>query len=130
MPRLTDKEKAEVITDFTAGKNKSDIAKKFNISITAVSKILKNVKSLENVKKLSKSSAELRKEIIDKATVSLYNKNFDSLPPETLIKVIERLSLLEDERTTDNNNKAVVEFVFKDTAIKDDEPENNNTENI
>jgi len=48
--RLTDKQKAEVITDFTAGKTKTDIAQKFNISITAVSKILN-----EFIKKARKS---------------------------------------------------------------------------
>ena len=128
MPRLTDKEKAEVITDFTAGKNKSDIAKKFNISITAVSKILKNTESLEKVQKLSKSSAELRRGIIDKATYSLYGRDFDKLNAETLLKIIERLSLLEDDKITSSDNKAVVEFVFKDTSINEDA--DNNTEDI
>lgn len=126
--RLTDKQKAEVITDFAAGKNKSDIAKKFNISITAVSKILKNTESLERAKKFSKSSVEIRREIISRATNALYNKDFDGLPSETLLKIIERLSILDDGKSEDKENKAVVEFVFKDTAIN--ENEDNNPEDI
>ena len=93
--RLTEKEKVEVITDFTAGKTKTAIAKKFNVSITAISKILGNTKSLEKVKNSSKSSKELRREIINKATNSLYAKDFNELHPEVLLKIIERLSLLE-----------------------------------
>ncbi len=95
--KLTDKDKAVIITDYAAGKTKSEIAKKFNVSITAVSKILKSDKSLDKVKKLSKSSAELRKDIIRKATETLYEKDFVKFAPETLLKIIERLSILEPD---------------------------------
>lgn len=122
--RLTDKQKAEVITDYTAGKTKSDISRKFNISITAVSKILKNEKSLDKVKKSSKSSAEIRKDIIKRAETALAGKEFDKLAPETLLKIIERLSILEDNKTTSSDNKVVVEFVFKDTAINENDDNN------
>ena len=37
--RLTDKEKAEVITDYASGKGKTEIAQKFKLSVTAISKI-------------------------------------------------------------------------------------------
>lgn len=93
--RLTDKEKAEVVADFLAGINKSDIAKKFQVSHTAISKILKNVESFNEPEKVSKSCKELRKEIITKATNALYVKDFDKLAPDTLLKIIERLSILE-----------------------------------
>ena len=119
MPRLTDRQKAEVITDFTAGKTKTEIAKKFNISITAVSKILGDIKSLESVKKLSKSSAELRKDIIAKATDALYSKDFDKLPAESLLKIIERLSLLEDDNTNEEL-KVVVEKRIVDLTKHND----------
>lgn len=129
--RLTDKQKAEVIKEFAAGKSKSDIARKFNISVTAVSKILKSYESSKNGEKFNlkslKSSAEIRKDIISRAETALSEKEFHKLAPETLLKIIERLSTLEENKTTDSNNKAVVEFVFKDTSLKEDEKADNNT---
>lgn len=102
MPRLTDKERAEVITDYASGKTQKEISKKLRVSEAAVSKILKAAKSKENGKKLSKvnkSQSELRKDIIAQATQKLYERISDEesqLAPETLLKIIERLSLLED----------------------------------
>lgn len=116
--RLTDKQKAEVITDYTAGKTKSDIARKFNISITAVSKILKNAKSLEKVKKSSKSSAEIRKDIISRAETALSEQDFNKLAPETLLKIIERLSILEDSKQQGNDLKIIVERKVVDLTNK------------
>ena len=121
MPRLTERQKAEVITDFAAGKSKTDISQKFKISITAVSKILNNQKSLESAKKFTKSSAELRKDIIDKATIALYGKDFEDLPSETLLKIIERLSILESNSVigSENDLKIVVEKKIVDLTKKD-----------
>ena len=119
--RLTDKQKAEVITDYTAGKTKSDIARKFNISITAVSKILKNKKSLEKVQKSSKSSAEIRKDIISRAETALSEKDFNKLAPETLLKIIERLSILEDTKQQGNDLKIIVERKVVDLTNKNDD---------
>lgn len=123
MSKLASKQKAEVITDFASGKTKSEIAKKFNVSITAISKILKNEKSLEEVQKSSKSSKELRTEIKEKATLALYEKDFDKLAPETLLKIIERLSIL-DPVENQCTNRPVIEFIFKDTSTHGT---NNNT---
>ena len=46
--RLTNKDKIEVIKDYAAGKSVTEIAEKFTVSKTAISKILKNGKSLQN----------------------------------------------------------------------------------
>ncbi len=116
--RLTDIEKAEVVTDFIAGKTKTEIAKKFSVSVTAISKILGNVESLKEVKKSSKSSKEIRRDIIRKATNSLYLKNFDELSPETLLKIIEKLSLLEPEEKEEGQKRTTLTFEFIDTSIK------------
>ena len=88
--RLTDKQKAEVVTDFAAGKSKTDIARKFGISDVAVSKILKKYQSSEKVRKSSESSvtqtkrdqAEIRRGIIEKATLALERKDYESLARE------------------------------------------------
>ena len=101
--RLTDKEKAEVITDYASGKTQKQIAEKLRISEAAVSKILKAAKSKENGKKLSKvnkSQRELREDIIAKATDALYSKDYDELPAEVLLKIIERLSILDKDTPT------------------------------
>ena len=101
--RLTDTEKAEVVADFIAGLSKSDIAKKFQVSHTAISKILEKQESFKSDDKVSKSCKELRKEIIEKATNALYLKDFDSLSPDILLRVIERLSILEPSNNEENN---------------------------
>ena len=51
---LTDKQRAEVITDFAGGKTKSDIARKFNVSPNAISKILNKYKSSKDNDKVQK----------------------------------------------------------------------------
>lgn len=120
MPRLTDKEKAEVITDFAAGKSKTEIARKFGCSDTAISKILRSSKSLEKVEtKLSKSQKELRREIIRKATEALYGKDFEELCPETLLKVIERLSILEGDNA-EQDNEIRVTLAIEDVSGGED----------
>ncbi len=118
--RLTDIEKAQIITDFTAGKTRTEIAKKFSVSITAISKILGNTKSLEKVEKNSKSSKELRKEIINKATKALYAKDFEELSPDVLLKIIERLSLLEPSNN-EEDNEIKVTLEVKDVSGGDND---------
>ena len=120
--RLTDKQKAEVIKEFAAEKSKSDIARKFNISVTAVSKILKRYESLKNGEKFniksSKSSAEIRKDIISRAETALSEQDFNKLAPETLLKIIERLSILEDSKQQGNDLKIIVERKVVDLTNK------------
>lgn len=134
--RLTDKQKREVITDYASGKNITDIAKKFQVSHTAISKILKNAPSFKVDEKVSKSSKELRKEIINKATNALYGKDFEKLAPDTLLKIIERLSILEPveekaQRDKEEKQKTTVSFEFTDTTIKASiENESNNTTEV
>ena len=105
MPRLTQKQKSEILTEYVAGKSKSELARKFKVSVTAISKILESVESLKNGKK-SLNQRELGNAIISKATESLYVKDFNEMHPETLLKIIERLSLLyKDENGTPNGKR-------------------------
>lgn len=126
--RLTDKEKAEVLTDYAAGKTQEQIAKKFNISKMAVSKTLKTAKSLQNEKKFTrtnKTQSELRQDIISTATEMLYTRVQDTdnpIAPETLLKIIERLSLLEDGKKDNTGElKIIVEKQIVDLSKKDNE---------
>ena len=46
--KLTDKERAEIVTEYSVGlKSKSDLARKFNVSVQAISKILSNAEKLK-----------------------------------------------------------------------------------
>lgn len=96
MPRLTDKERAEVITDYASGKTQKEISKKLNVSVAAVSKILNKAKSknCETKVKLNKTQREMSDEIVEKATVALLEKNYDKMSPETLVKIIERMTFV------------------------------------
>ena len=75
MPRLTDKQRKEVVDDYRAGKLQTDIAKKLNITDAAVSKILKTEKSKKRFP-LNKTQKEMSDEIVEKATVALLEKNY------------------------------------------------------
>ena len=95
---LTDKQKAEVITDFAAGKTKSDIARKFNVSPNAISKILRKCQSSKSGAKVQSESSKqnnhiLAKEIIDKAMLSVV-KDIEKTSPMDRIKIVERLTIL------------------------------------
>lgn len=125
--KLTDKEKREIITDYASGKSITDIAKKFQVSHTAISKILKGAKSFKTDEKVSKSSKELRKGCISKAENALYGLDYSKLHAETLLKIIERLSILEPKGEEESEqSKVTLTFEFKDTAIKGVEDERNN----
>lgn len=103
--RLTDKQKAEVIRDYACGKSQTEIAKKLKISDAAVSKILKaekvklSEKKLNPKLKLNKTQKEMSDEIVEKATVALLEKNYEKMSPETLVKIIERMTFIyKDEK--------------------------------
>lgn len=113
---LTDKQRAEVITDFAAGKTKSDIARKFNLSPNAISKILDKYKSSKinnkvqkEVQKSSKQdNRELARKIIDKAMASVI-KDIDKTSPMDRIKIVERLMFLYGNN---ENEKSKLELVI------------------
>lgn len=111
MPRLTPKQKTEILTEYVAGKSKSELARKFKVSATTISKILKNAESLKNSNK-SLNREQLGNSIIEKAVFALHGKDFNNMHPETLLKIIERLSLLYNaENSTQNGNKGETNFV-------------------
>jgi transposase-like protein len=127
--RLSDNQKQEIVTDFASGKSKSEIARKFKVSVTAISKILNNSEVRDKLStKLNKfkSNKEYAKEIISTAYNSLLSKNFDKLSAETLLKIIERLSLLYNNSFDDNEEETISEVVvsFEDSSIEDITTEN------
>ena len=117
MPRLTPKQKSEILTDYVSGKSQSEIARKFKVSVTTISKILKTAESLKNSNK-SLNREQLGNSIIEKAPVALYGKDFNVMHPETLLKIIERLSLLYNaENGTQNGNKGELKIIVEKKVV-------------
>jgi transposase-like protein len=113
---LNDKQRTEVITDFAAGKTKSDIARKFNVSPNAISKILNKFKSSKNNEEVQSGSNEsskkqdnyeIAKTIIDKAMSSVV-KDIEKASPMDRIKIVERLMFLYG---SNENEKSKLEQV-------------------
>ncbi len=91
--RLTDKERAEVVTDYASGKTKSEIARKFKVSPNAISKILNKFKNSKNEEEVQsevqkKDNKEIARIIYDRAMEGLKRKiNFASATE--LLKIID-----------------------------------------
>jgi predicted DNA-binding protein YlxM (UPF0122 family) len=101
MAKLTEQDKAEILKQYACGYSASEIAKKFKVSHTAISKILKNIRSCNENEKVSEkfqkvakqNNHELAKTIIDKAMLSVV-KDIDKCSPKDRISIVERLMLL------------------------------------
>ena len=133
MAKLTKQDKAEVLKQYACGLSVSDIAKKFDVSHTAISKILKNIKSFNNGEEVSKSckevaekfqgkakqnNHELAKQIIDKAMMSVV-KDIDKTSPMDRIKIVERLTLLYGNN--ENQKSALDRVIDAITGVIDEE---------
>ena len=99
--KLTNKQRAEVITDFTAGKTKSEIARKFNVSPNAISKILSRYKSSMEQEKVQESSIKVQKSDNKELERDIYNRAMEGLKervskatPTELLKIIEYYNLM------------------------------------
>ncbi len=107
--RLTEKERAEVVSDYASGKTKSEIARKFKVSPNAISKILikfKNSKNEEEVQSgaQKKDNKEIARIIYDKAMEGLKRKINDASATE-LLKIIDYYDIkynFSDEHSDEN----------------------------
>lgn len=116
MAKLTEKDRASIIKEYAAGKSVRELAKKFTVSPTAISKILKSVKSLQNEgKSLQKSlqpkqdNQALAQMIIDKGVAGLV-KDIEKASVKDKLQAIERLSALYG---IEENKDGKIEFVFE-----------------
>ena len=117
MAKLTEKQKREIIAEYVSGISQSDIARKFKVSPTAISKILKDGKSLKPIGK-SLNVTELRTAIIEKASNALYGSDFSKMHPETLLKIIDRLSLLQEKVIGDKTeNNAQLKIIVEKKVV-------------
>lgn len=120
MAKLTLKNKEEILRDYAVGMGVREIAKKFTVSPTAISKILSSAKSLQNGEKSlqKQDNAEIARQIINKAMSGLL-KEIDKAPVRDKLKAIEQLSVIYNiEEMSDNVDEIIVEI--EDASVADD----------
>ena len=86
--KINEKQKAEVIMDYSLGKKVTEIAKKFGVSSTAICKIIKKYKSEEHTDKVNIDQKEIARTIYHRAT-DLLKEKIDKATASELLKVIE-----------------------------------------
>lgn len=121
---LTDKQRAEVITDFANGKTKSDIARKFNLSPNAISKILEKYKSSKGKEKVqsivqNRDNKEIARDIYYKAMESLQERVNKATASE-LLKIIEYYNILYNFSEENNNDKVEAIAITIENGGEDD----------
>lgn len=116
MAKLNEQDKAEILKQYACGYSASEIAKKFQVSHTAISKILKEVKSCKSEDKVSEKFQKvakqdnhaIAKQIIDKAMASVL-LDITKASPKDRIAIVERLTLLYG---SNENQKSALDRVI------------------
>ena len=98
MAKLTQQDKADIIKQYASGYSAREIAKKLQVSHTAISKILNEYKSCQSNQEVATKVAKqdnhaIAKQIIDKAMASVV-KDIEKTSPMDRIKIVERLMFL------------------------------------
>lgn len=123
MAKLTEKDRTNIIREYAAGKSVSELAKKFQVSHSAISKILKPAKSCENGEKSCKGKQDnqaLAQLIIDKAVAGLI-RDIDNAPVRDKLAAIERLSQLYHLEEQKEEQKLEFTFEIRDLTRREDE---------
>ena len=108
MAKLTQKDKEEIIKEYASGRSANEIAKKFQVSHTAISKILSKAKSCKNGEKSCKqNNAEIAKQIIDKAMCGIL-KDIEKAPVRDKLKAIEQLLVMYDVKDMESNIDRII----------------------
>lgn len=101
MAKLTEAEKKQIQIEYAAGASKSELARKFGVSDVAIAKLLKKVKSSNsnqiepessNSNQPSKSNRDSARDIVSKAYEALLDRDYSKVQPETLLKIIDRMT--------------------------------------
>ena len=90
MAKLTEAEKKQIQIEYAAGASQLELAKKFQVSHTAIAKLLKNQKSFNETKKVS--NRDSARDIVSKAYEALLDRDYSKVQPETLLKIIDRMT--------------------------------------
>lgn len=127
--RLTEKERAEVVSDYASGKTKSEIARKFKVSPNAISKILNKFKSSNYNEEVQsegkkKDNKEVARIIYERAMEGLKRKINDASATE-LLKIIDYYDIkynFSDEHS--DENVTGITITIEDASGGNDESEN------
>lgn len=146
MARLTNAQKKEIIARYIAGESKNSIAKSFNVSHTAISKILSSEKVSESFKEADIETTmsmiafiesqtgtvqDLMREMLNSLKAKLKKASF-----KDCVTAYKDFAALYTERerikageAKDGAETRTIEFVFTDTSISN-ERESNDTKDI
>ena len=106
MAKLTEAQKNQIRIEYAAGASQSELAQKFQVSHTAIAKLLNKTKSCNETKKVS--NKERARNIIAKAYEALEQSNYEKINPETLLKIIERFSAIYGKEELENYDTEAV----------------------
>ena len=107
MAKLTEAQKKQIRIEYAAGASQSDLARKFQVSHTAIAKLLKHPKSVQKCSKVfgkclgdsddepeqkRLSNRDSARDIVSKAYEALLDRDYSKVQPETLLKIIDRMT--------------------------------------
>lgn len=115
MAKLTQKDKEDILKEYAAGRSVRDIAKKFTVSPTAISKILNRAKSLPNDKKSLhlQDNSEIARQIVDKAMIGILEE-IQKASVRDKLKAIEQLSAIYDLKDFGSEPVDTLRIVIED----------------
>lgn len=123
--RLTDKQRKQIIAEYLSGESKASLAKKFQVSHTAISKILSDEKVSKSFEKFNEetdlsmlafidSKRNMAQELISTALGSVKEKIGKASLRDT-ITVIEKLSgIFKDNELIENGDKVNINISIED----------------
>lgn len=109
MAKLTEAEKKQIQIEYAAGASTRELAEKFSVSQTAIAKLLKHPKSVQKCSKVfgkcsgdseeepeqkRLSNRDSARDIVANAYAALLEKDCSKIAPETLLKIIERMTAI------------------------------------
>ena len=122
MAKITEQDKAEIIKQYACGRSAREIAKSLHVSHTAISKILNEIKSCQEEKKVATTVAKqdnraIAKFFEDKVMLSL-ERDIDKTSPLDRIKIVERLRFLYGDNDSEKSKlQEVVESMKNKTLL-------------
>ena len=119
----------EIVQLFASGMSKSEIAKKFQVSHTAISKILKAFKSFAEQEKVSKKFQKVSKQDNKEIAREIYNNAMNTLKsrvekatPTELLKIIEYYNIMYNFAEEGSDEKVTsISITVEDGSVNDTE---------
>ena len=116
----------EIVQLFASGMSKSEIAKRFQVSHTAISKILKAFKSFKEQEKVSNKFQKVSKQDNKELARDIYNKamgvlkdRVDKATPTELLKIIEYYNLMYNFAEEGSDEKVTgITITVEDGSVK------------